>query len=121
PSPPFCPMALPKALFTLASAAAREAARREFLRTPMGRVITGLRNDYRAGLRESSKLESALEDLKRHGLRGALSTLQGGSLNGLVNDLSRLMRSDRGMAIAIRQFLRNMGAAGKIIGAIVDA
>lgn len=110
-----------RALYSPASRVTQKRARDNFLRTPLGRVITSLRNDHRAGVRESARLESAIADLQRNGLAGALSTLEGASLNGLVNDIVRYAKGNRGWGIEIRQFLRSMGTAGKVISAIVDA
>ncbi len=84
-------MPLPRALFAAASQAAQAAARREFQRSSIGKVIQGIRRDYRSGIRETAKLEQALIDLERNGLGGALRTLEGGSLNGLVNEIIGLL------------------------------
>lgn len=101
--------------------AAQDAARRAWRSSNIGRLIEGVRRDYRRDVRDAARLEQALEEMQRHGVSSALSSLQGESFNGLISEVACIGSKAGAEKLLLNELLRQLGPAGQIIRAIATA
>ncbi len=108
-------------LFRAASEELREAVRREFRASGLGRMLDDVREAIQLGPMITATMHNALDHYRRGGLRSSIERFKGMSFANFARDVERYARGGGQMDDAAKELLGELGPSGKLIRDVVAA
>lgn len=109
-------------LFARSAQRIKEQARREFLRTDTGQLITEARRVLRSSHQRPEQIGNVIRKFgRRAGGRSMIDHLRGSEVGKVVSQVEQYARGGGVTKAVISSFLKELGPAGKLISALVGA